>query len=249
MDRIKTVFHVHTDHSDDCSSSVPRLLELARERGVGCVAVTDHDTIMGAREAARLAGAELKVIIGEEISTTGGHLIGLFLREEIEPGLSPRQTAVAIKDQGGLVVVPHPFNWMFGCGLRGHVKEIIDLIDIVEVSNAQNLSSVPNRRAERFALRHDFPRIVGVDLHFGETLDACYQQLEPFDGPAGFLSALGRAALVKGRHPLSYFFRTAWYVFLDRSGISQPEGFGANARRRRLRFPRTLFASGFSARS
>jgi len=244
MDRIKTVFHVHTDHSDDCDRSVGQLLDAARARGVGCITITDHDSISGAREMAAAAGRDLNVIIGEEVSSTGGHIIGLFLHEEIEPGLSPRETALAIKAQGGLVIAPHPFNVMFGCSLRDHVYEILDLIDAVEVCNAQNAWPWPNLRAERFALKHDYPQIVGVDLHHGRNLDACYQMLEPFDGPAGFMASLRRATFAKGRQDLGYFMRTAWYVFADRSGIGLPESFGANARRRRPRGLNALFAPG-----
>ncbi len=236
MTRIKTVFHVHTDYSDDCNRSVGQLLQVARQRGIGCIAVTDHDTTAGAREMAAAADSDLEVIIGEEVSTTAGHVIGLFLREQIEPGMSPRETALAIKEQGGLVVIPHPYNWMFGCGLCGRVREVLDLIDAVEVCNAQNAWSVPNTRAEKLASREGFPRIVGVDLHHGDNLDACYQMLEPFDGPAEFMCSLRRAHLAAGRHDLSYFLRTAWYVFLDRSGIGLPEAFGANAERRRPRW-------------
>lgn len=243
MKRIKTVFHVHTDHSDDCNRSVGQLIELCRQRGVGCITITDHDTIAGAREmASAAAGSDLNVIIGEEISTTGGHVIGLFLQEEIEPGLSPRETARAIKEQGGLVVIPHPFNWMFGCGLCGHVYELLDLIDAVEVCNAQNAWAVPNIRAERFAKQYHFPQIVGTDLHHSDSLDACYQMIEPFEGPAGFLNSLRRATFAKGRHDWSYFARTAWYVFVDRTGIGLPETFGANAKRRRPRLLSSLFA-------
>jgi predicted metal-dependent phosphoesterase TrpH len=200
---------------------------------VGCITITDHDTISGARAMAAAAGPGLKVIVGEEVSTTGGHLIGLFLHEEIEPGLSPRQTALEIKRQGGLVVIPHPFNWMFGCGLCGRLAEVIDLADAVEVCNAQNFWSVPNLRAERFARVHKFPAVVGVDIHHGDDLDACYQMMPAFHGPSQFLTSLRQAALVRGRHRPSYFIKTAWHVFLDRSGLGMPAGFGARATRRR----------------
>ncbi len=224
--RIKTVFHVHTDHSPDCNLSVAQQLDCARRRGIGCITITDHDTISGAREMAAAAGDDIRIIIGEEVSTTHGHVIGLFLREHIEPGMSPRETALAIKDQGGLVVIPHPFNRMFGCGLCGHLAEVADLIDVVEVFNSQNFWSVPNRKASRFARRHELPRIVGVDIHHGDDLDASYQLLEPFEGPAGFLTALRSATCATSRHRFSYFVRTAWYVFLDRSGLGLPEEFG-----------------------
>ncbi len=224
--RIKTVFHVHTNHSDDCNRSPAQLLEIARQRQIDCITVTDHDTISGARELAAIAGNQLKVVIGQEVSTTCGHVIGLFLREQIEPGMSPRETALAIKQQGGLVVIPHPFNWMFGCGLCKHIDEVEDLIDIVEVFNSQNFWSVPNRRAQKYASKFNFPRIVGVDIHHGNDLDACCQYIEPFDGPAAFVTALRSAAFVTCSHTFSYFARTAWYVFLDRTGIGLPTDFG-----------------------
>lgn len=115
---------------------------------------------------------------------------------------------------------------MFGCGLCRHAREIIDLIDVVEVSNAQNIFDWPNRAAEKLAHSHRFPRIVGVDIHHGDNLDACYQWVEPFDTPEGFVQSLRRASFAKGRHDLAYFAKTAWYVFLDRSGIGLPETFG-----------------------
>ncbi len=250
MTRIKTVFHVHTDHSDDCDNSVEQLLDRARAAGVGCLAITDHDTIAGARAMAAAAPAGLRVIVGEEISTDAGHLIGLFLREEIPPGLSPRAAAEAIRAQGGLVVVPHPFNRIFGCGLCENLYDILDLIDAVEVNNSQNLSPLPDWRARRFAEYFGYPAIVGVDLHHGPDLDACHLQIEPFETPTEFLAALERASLARGRHRLGYFARSAWYVLCRRLGLALPERFGAKCRlhRRRYRFqPARTVASGHGA--
>src|SRR6478735_11950748 len=99
MARIKTVFHVHTDYSDDSNTSVESLLEFALARGVGCLTITDHDTMDGARAMAKIARGRLQVIAGQEISTREGHLIGLFLRDPIEPGLPARMTAELIKRQ------------------------------------------------------------------------------------------------------------------------------------------------------
>ncbi len=232
MTAVKTVFHIHTDYSDDGANSPERIVDLARRQGVGCVAITDHDTIEGARAAAQAAGNKPTVIIGEEISTTRGHLIGLFLETHVPPGLSPRQTALAIKDQGGLVVVPHPFNSMFSCGLRRHLSDIIDLIDAVEVHNAQNLSPLPNRRAAALAAGLGRPALVGADIHHGDNLDVCYQMLAPFDGPQEFLASLRTASLARGRHTAAYFARTAWYVLASRTGLWRPAGFGAHCSRR-----------------
>ena len=216
---LKTVFHIHTDYSDDSDNTIEHLLDAAGRLGVHALAVTDHDTIDGARQLAARAPRGLKVIVGQEISTAGGHLIGLFLREPIAPGLSPRATARDIRRQGGLVVAPHPFNTIFSCGLREAVYDILDLIDIVEISNAQNLLPWPNRRSQRFAARYSFPAIVGSDTHHRDSLCSCYQLMPLFDGPAAFLASLGRAVLATGRHPLGYFVRSALVIARSRLGL------------------------------
>lgn len=229
MGLVKTVFHVHTDYSDDSNLSLDCLVHEARERGVGCVAVTDHDSIEGALTLADRVGDDLRVIVGEEISTRDGHLIGLFLRDLVEPGMSVRQTAEAIREQRGLVVVPHPYNRLFHCSLGDRVYDILDLIDVVEVANAQNLSPLPNRRSARFAHSHGFPAVVGTDVHHRGHLDTCYQMMPGFEGPSEFVTSLGRARLHARSHPLSYFFRTAWLIAGYKLGLPLPAAYGANA--------------------
>ena len=229
---IKTVFHVHTDYSDDCNTSIEDLLATARREGVGCIAVTDHDNVDGARALAA-AGPDLRVIVGEEISTADGHLIGLFLRDCVSPGRPVRRTAEAIREQGGLVVVPHPFNSLFGCGLRDKVHEIIDLIDVVEVANAQNLLPFADRKAAEFARCHRFPTIVGADTHHRGYLHSCHQWLGPFDGPVSFLASLRRAHSVAASHPLSYFVRTANVILRQKLRWPFPTGYGQNCPRPR----------------
>ena len=207
---LKTVFHVHTDWSDDGDNSVEQTLEMARARGVDVLTITDHDTIGGALRAASLAGNDLRIIIGEEVSTSGGHMIGLFLREEIPAGLTPRETAERIRRQGGLVFLPHPCNRLFGHGLSRSLDELDGLIDGIEVHNAQNARQVLNRRAAALAERLGLPAVAGSDLHHGDHLDICHQMIRPFDGPADFLAVLRDAKLVTGRQSLGYFMRAVW---------------------------------------
>src|SRR5581483_8604293 len=103
--------HMHTDHSPDCATPVATLLDTARARGLGAIAITDHNEISGALEASELAaGKGLKVIVGEEVKTAEqGEVIGLFLTERIERGMTIEETIAEIRRQGGLVYVPHPF--------------------------------------------------------------------------------------------------------------------------------------------
>lgn len=233
---LKTVFHVHTHYSDDSNAAPEDILAGAREAGVDCVAITDHDAIEGAIRLAELAGRELKVVVGEEISTAEGHLIGLFLSRWIPPDLPARETAERIRAQGGLVVVPHPFNTIFGCSLRQAVYDLLELIDVVEVCNAQNLSPLPNRRAEAFAREHGFPRIVGADAHHRGHLAPCYQWMPDFEDAASFLTALGSARLVPGRHPLRYFVRSAEVCLRGMMGWRLPPGYGTKCTTRRPKF-------------
>lgn len=227
MRLIKTAFHLHTDYSVDSNCSPEGLVDGAVAAGVHCIVVTDHDTLEGARRVAYVArDCGLQVIVGEEISTADGHLIGLFLDRAVEPGLPVRRTAESIRAQGGLVAVPHPFNRIFDCGLRGQVSQILDLIDIVEVYNAQNMLPFPNLLARRFAERHGYPALVGADSHMRSSPVPCYQWMPSFDGPGQFLESVRRVCLVRGRHPLGYFLHAAYRLALYKLGLPQPADFG-----------------------
>jgi len=232
MNRIRTLIHLHTDYSFDSNISLESLIDHARRENIGCVAVTDHDTIEGARRLAGMVAGRgsLKVIVGEEVTTSQGHLIGLFLRERVEPGMSARETATAIRKQGGLVLLPHPFVNMFGCGLGSVSDEIAHLIHAVEVNNAQNLFDGPDRKADLFARRHALPAFVGADSHRRSSIGPCLQIMNDFHSPATFLASLNGATLQPGRHPLSYFAAMGLQVAQHMLGLSLPEGFGANAR-------------------
>lgn len=227
MKRLKALIHVHTDYSFDSNISLEALADFAHAEGYGCIAVTDHDCIAGARRLRSMT--DLKVIVGEEISTREGHLIGLFLEEFIRPGMSALDTAMAIREQGGLVFLPHPFVKAFGCGLGEVAWRIVDWIDAVEVNNAQNLLPGPDRRAWQFAQRTGLPMFVGADSHTRTSIAPCHQVLRDFSGPADFLTALSEAELTVGRHSLSYFAGVAYRIARHTLGMALPEGFGRYA--------------------
>ena len=227
VDRLKTLIHIHTDYSYDSDISLEALAAVMASERLGCVAVTDHDTIEGALRFRHLTDA--KVIIGEEITTRDGHLIGLFLHEGIRPGMSAIDTAKAIRAQGGLVFVPHPFVTMFSCGLRHVTSRIVDLIDAVEVNNAQNILIGPDRRARHFAEEHRLVKYVGADSHMSGSVVPCYQVLRDFTGAEDFLDALATAELRPGRHPLGYFAATGTRLMRYYLSLALPGGFGTNA--------------------
>ena len=231
MNRIKTLIHLHTDYSYDSDISLDRLARFVAEDGINCIAITDHDTIAGAQRFQNETDA--KVVVGEEVSTRDGHLIGLFLQQRIRPGMSARDTALAIREQGGLVLLPHPFLRAFSCGLGETAQTIVDLIDAVEINNAQNFLRRPDRQAERFAERHELVKYVGADSHMAISIAPCYQYMPDFESPASFLDSLSQAALTRGRHPLSYFASTGYRLMRYYMGLTLAGNFGANHRPRR----------------
>ncbi len=170
---------------------------------------------------------QTRVIVGEEITTLDGHLIGLFLQERIRPGMPARDTADAIREQGGLVLAPHPFVKAFGCGLGDTAWEIADRIDAVEVFNAQNPWAGADARADKFADRLSLPKFVGTDTHYAGSIAPAFQVMPDFSDPTGFLASLRSARRTVKRHPLRYFasaaYRTARYLL----GLSSPPTFGA----------------------
>lgn len=226
MGLTKTLIHIHTNYSFDSNTAPEALARFAERENIGCIAVTDHDTIEGARHLAAIT--DVKVIIGSEITTRDGDLIGLFLERRIDPGMSARDTAQAIREQGGLVLLPHPFIKLFGCGLGRTSWQIADLIDAVEVCNSQNIVAIPDRQAERFADRLRLAKFVGADSHMDGSIAPGYQLMGDFTTPADFLDALRQAEPKPGRHPLWYFAAAGYRTVLSMAGLPLPAGFGAN---------------------
>ena len=195
---MKVELHSHTRHSRDCLLDYDTIIAVCQRRGIGALAVTDHNEIDGAFELQRRA--PFPVIVGEEIFTQQGEIIGLFLRELIPRGLSAQETVARIKAQGGLVYVPHPFD-SYRKGAIG--QQTLDAIragvDLLEVLNARNLRHEDDDRALHYAQEHGMTMGAGSDAHSaGEFLNA-YLEMEPFDGPEDFL-AKARRGRVRGRH-------------------------------------------------
>jgi hypothetical protein len=226
MNDVKTIIHLHTDYSYDSDIAVDVLADFIEREGVGCVAVTDHDTILGARRLAAITDAH--VIVGEEVSTRDGHLIGLFLSEHVRPGMSAMDTARAIHNQGGVVLVPHPFIRALSCGLGKVAWRIAEHIDAVEVCNAQNLSRRADRLAAAFAAEFGLPAYVGADSHDRTSIAPCYQMMRDSADAAGFIDAMREAELFPGRHAMRYFAAAAHRVARYCLGLSLPGEFGAN---------------------
>jgi predicted metal-dependent phosphoesterase TrpH len=177
--------HMHTRHSKDCLSNPADVVATARRVGLDRIAITDHDEIEGAFEAHRLA-PEL-VIVGEEVRTGEGlDLIGLFLKEYIPPGGSFREVAEAIRSQGGITYLPHPFDRWRGSE-EAYFASVIDCVDVVEVFNARVHDPERNKRARAWAEEHGLPVGAGSDAHTLREIGKGRVRLAPFDGPEGFV--------------------------------------------------------------
>ena len=191
--------HMHTSWSHDCSIPVPDLLDHASSIGLGAIAVTDHNRFGGALEAAELARhRRLTVIPGEEVKTDGqGEVIGLFLQEEIPRGLSFADTIAAIRAQGGLVYLPHPFDRMHAIPdsrtLRRHLADI----DVFEVYNARLMRESFNAEALRFARKYDLTMGAGSDAHVLLGVGAGAVRMRAFHGPEEFLVSMRGAEILR----------------------------------------------------
>jgi hypothetical protein len=198
--------HMHTDHSPDCATPVEVLLATARERGLGAIAITDHNEISGALEARERAAAHgVKVIVAEEVKTASqGEVIGLFLEEKIPRGLSLQETIAAIRAQGGLVYVPHPFDRMHAVPDYEHLLSHLGEVDAIEVFNPRVAISAFNDEAARFAAKYRIVAGAGSDSHVAQGLGSVRIRMRDFDGPAEFLQSLRDADILTRPSSLLY---------------------------------------------
>jgi predicted metal-dependent phosphoesterase TrpH len=190
--RVRVDLHLHSSASFDCR--VPPL-DVARrcgQVGLSPIFLTDHEGIGGAQS---LLSAGQSTVVGQEILTTEGELIGLFLKTAVRSRLSPEETVAAIKRQGGLVYLEHPYD----TGRRNLREEAIERIaaqiDIVEVFNGRSRPEI-NRRAEELRGTLGVPAGAGSDAHTLKEIGCVYVEMEAFDGPDDFLAKLRAGKVV-----------------------------------------------------
>jgi predicted metal-dependent phosphoesterase TrpH len=185
--------------SGDSTTTPDEIHAAVVESGLDVLCVTDHNALRGAVELAALLPC--RVVIGEELKTHAGEIIGLFLNERVPTGISPEAAATQIRDQGGVVYVPHPFDPMRRNLAEPAMRALADagLIDAIEAINAKTSLSSLNRRAVDFAAEHDLAIGAGSDAHVPNALGAAYVEMPDFDGPAEFCAKL-REGRVVGHH-------------------------------------------------
>jgi predicted metal-dependent phosphoesterase TrpH/glycosyltransferase involved in cell wall biosynthesis len=211
-DWILADLHLHTAWSADCSVEVEDLLDHAQNAGLGAIAVTDHNVFGGALEAVELArDRDLIVIPGEEIKTDNqGEVIGLFLSEEIPRGMSFADTIAAIKAQGGIVYLPHPFDRMHSIASPATLHRHLGGIDVFEVYNARLLFEAYNDEALRFARKYNLTMGAGSDAHVPQGLATGGLRMRAFDGPEEFLLSLRTAEILRRPKSLAYLQSLKW---------------------------------------
>jgi predicted metal-dependent phosphoesterase TrpH len=211
---VRVDLHNHTYYSPDSILSPRRFVREAHRRGLDVVAVTDHNTIRGALAVRELS--EQGVIIGEEIKSADGEILGLFLSEEIPKGLAASETIGRIKGQGGLVGVPHPFDSLRSALSEDIIVALLGEIDFIEALNARMVFSAHNHKARDFAAAHALPITAGSDAHSPWEVGHCYVEMPPFEGPRDFIAAL-RQGRLSGRLSTPFVHLISRYAYLRRA--------------------------------
>lgn len=206
MSRAFIDLHCHSNASFDSLAKPADIVRVAAQRGLTHLAITDHDRIDGALEARAIAPPGLTILVGQEIKTTEGDLIGVFLQRAVPSGLSPRDAIGVVHLQGGLVGLPHPFDKFRGSlGRHEHLAELAPHLDWVEVHNARLVGS-GNERALEFARLHGLPGVAVSDAHSTLEIGVAYSVVDGDPSTAaGLREALHSSLLVRGR--ASYFTR------------------------------------------
>lgn len=222
MSWVRFDLHLHTEFSPDCDTALAVIEAHCLGRGLTGIAVTDHDTIEGALRLRERAHT-LQVIVGEEVTTRDGDVIGLFLQERIPPGMPALDTMEAIHAQGGLVYLPHPFDKRRARKSKGaSLHALLPWIDIVEIFNGKIARGEYNRLAAEFARQYHKPGAGGSDAHTLRAIGAVTNAFELPEGtltPASLLKGLEGVHLtgtrrsplagwlVRGRRPISLIWR------------------------------------------
>jgi len=182
----------------DCQSLIEKIIARCQQLNINCVAIADHGTAEGGLKMRKIAPTSLTIIVAEEVLTTSGEIMGMFLTETVSSGLSLRQSIELIKKQGGLVNVPHPFDTFprTGLGLEA-LEEIAGDIDLIEAFNARSPYHQPSSQALAFAKKHCIPTSAGSDAHTLGEIGNAFVEMPPFSSRDDFLAALARG-IIKG---------------------------------------------------
>lgn len=198
LDRVKGMLradlHVHSEFSFDSRNKLDAIIERCQQTGINCVAISDHGTAEGGLALQKIA--PFKVIVAEEILTPYGEIMGMFLKESIPTRINVSEAISRIREQEGLVCIPHPFDIITRTGLGQMVMEQIEEnIDIIEVFNAR--TAIPWRSAKSlaFARKYDKAQSAGTDSHTIHEIGHTYVEMPDFTGKDDFIKSLRRGTI------------------------------------------------------
>ncbi len=214
-------FHIHTRFSRDSILTEEKFIEKAIERGLTHVCVTNHNNVEGAiavrDKVAELGLADqLTVILGEEVSTSDGEVVGVFLEKTIPRGLSANETADEIHRQGGLVSIPHPFDPFRGSHIKeGPLRNLAESgkIDMVEVFNCRVTAQRHNQEAAEFAKRYGIPGIAASDSHSSFEVAMAFNAMPIFNTAEELRASLAENDWHASRSSVFIHLTTRWAVW------------------------------------
>jgi predicted metal-dependent phosphoesterase TrpH len=216
---LKADLHIHTQYSMDCRTPLDKIIKRCRKLGINCIAIADHGTAEGALKMQEVA--PFKIIVAEEIMTTQGEIMGMFLKETIESRensrLTPEEAVRRIHKQGGLVNIPHPFETIRGSALKEKaLDEIAADIDLMEVLNSRSPREANSKKARDFAAKHGIPGGAGSDAHSVYEIGNAYVEMPEFDSPEEFLRALVQGTIKGKRSGIIVHVFSLWARFRGR---------------------------------
>src|SRR3990167_2091046 len=194
---LRVELHCHTSLSACSGQTLDQIMDTCQKKNINVIAITDHDETRNAFELQKRARKNLQVIIGEEISTQSGEVIGYFLKKTIPSGLTLTETYTAIKEQGGLIAIPHPTDKLRKKVIDSkNMLRSIDAVDIIEIFNSRNMLWWNNWQAKKLALHHHKTVSVGSDAHFQQEIGRSLMLMERWSNPQEFLQNLRKANLI-----------------------------------------------------
>jgi predicted metal-dependent phosphoesterase TrpH len=210
---LKADLHIHTRYSMDCRTPLEKIIQRCLELGINCIAIADHGTTEGALKIQETA--PFKVIVAEEIMTTQGEIMGMFLKETIKSEansrITPQEAIKRIREQGGLVNIPHPFETMRGSALKDrYIDEIAGEIDLMEVLNSRSPFPANSNKARAFAEKHGIPGSAGSDAHTVYEIGNAYVEMPEFNNKDEFLKALAQGKIRGGRSGMFVYAFSVW---------------------------------------
>ncbi len=230
--KLRADFHSHSNYSRDSVIGPQAFVDNCLRKGVTCIAVTDHNEIEGAfvieKLAAERAAGKLKVVVGEEVKTAEGEIIGLFLKELVARGMSPEDTIDAIHEQGGLAVIPHPYDIFRRSVLTDEAIERVKTnVDAIEGFNCRNILGRHDQKARDTAAAVDKPITLGTDSHSPWELGVALLELDDFETPPELLQSLRGGRMIGHRslpmvHWISTYAKIRWRLGLKPTYVSPP---------------------------